>query len=240
MKKIILLNGSPKGEHASSNIILDDFKKLERNNSSNNNECDIEYEKFHIMDLVKNKEEISIVKESIVTSDAVIIAFPLYVDCLPSIVIQFLYEIQNMLNKQHKQSEEKNEKSSEINCKVYTIVNNGFPEGEQNKVACEIVKNFCKSVNIQWGGAVGIGMGGMVSGVKDVPMKAFIKKNYRNALEKIFNSIESGESLKENIYTEFNFPKKMYLSMGTKGWYKRAKLNGIGKERLFARPYKIK
>jgi len=76
--------------------------------------------------------------------------------------------------------------------------------------------------------------------IKDVPMKAFIKKNYRNSLECIFNSIDSGESLKENIYTEFNFPKKMYLAMGSKGWYKSAKLNGISKERLFDRPYEIK
>lgn len=240
MKKIILLNGSPKGEIASSNVILDDFKKIENNKSSNSDECSIEYEKFHIMDLVKNKEKISIVKDSILTSDAAIIAFPLYVDCLPSIVIEFFYELQKMLIREVANGEDKNEKLKEINCKVYAIVNNGFPEGSQNRIACEIVENFCKRVNMQWGGAAGIGMGGMVSGIKDVPMKASIKKNYRNVLENILNSIESGESLKENIYTEFNFPKKMYLDIAAKGWYDSAKCNGISKERLYAKPYEIK
>lgn len=239
MKKILLLNGSPKGVNASSNIILDDFKKIEGNRSLNNDKSEIEYDKFQINDLVKNKGKISIVKKSILTSDAVIIAFPLYVDCLPSIVIEFFYELQKLINEEGTLIPDTSEKTKEIKCKVYAIVNNGFPEGVQNKIACEIVENFCKSINMQWGGAIGIGMGGMVSGIKDVPMKASIKKNYRKALEAVYDSIKCGKNLKENIYTKFNFPKKLYLASGTKGWYKWAKLNGLSKQKLYEKPYEI-
>lgn len=67
------------------------------------------------------------------SSDALIFAFPLYIDSIPSHLLRELLVLEQRGFQEKK-------------TKVYCIINNGFFEGEQNHVAIEQMKLWCESV----------------------------------------------------------------------------------------------
>ena len=111
MNKILLLNSSPKYKDSASEHYLDLLYKHLDHNYL------IEEEQMILKDSVINK---------IKNADIIVIASPLYADSLPSHVIKFLSSVNNL----------------DLNNKLlYLIMNCGFLEGIQNKVAFKIIKN---------------------------------------------------------------------------------------------------
>ena len=143
MKKIVSINGSPKGKKATSFAILNHLnEKIENPNR------DI----YSLLSSKKNGYEKLIDKMQDATD--VLIAFPLYVDSIPALLQDFLEEY-NKAYKNDKISGDKN---------LYVIINCGFPEAEQNMTAMGIMKEFARISGFKWRTGVGIGMGGMGSG----------------------------------------------------------------------------
>lgn len=83
-------------------------------------------------------------------ADAVCLSFPLYVDGLPSHVVEFL-----TLAEEYCQTHSRR-------LRLYAIANNGFIEGRQNRTALQMLEAWCVRAGAVWGGGIGIGGGAML------------------------------------------------------------------------------
>lgn len=82
--------------------------------------------------------------------DAVCLFVPLYVDGLPSHVVEFLNQAESYC------------KSHSCRFRLYALSNNGFVEGKQNRPALHMLQAWCERAGISWGGGSGVGGGVML------------------------------------------------------------------------------
>lgn len=213
MTKISFINGSPRGKNSASKTLIDELCKItsatvkETNHFSLNDRLD--YEK-------------------IVASDAIVIAFPLYVDTLPSSVIEFLETLESFAKNTTKQT------------KVYAIVNCGFFEGIQTKNAIALLENFCLKTGFLWRFGVGIGAGEFMQSTKDIiPINSDIKLDVYNAFIEISDDIINNKlESKENLFISPKFPKSDFMSSADSSWVEAAKTFSVSKEQLYSTPLK--
>ncbi len=224
MKNIVLINASPKiNEPSVSEYLVDAVGS-------------------HIDEAAASKYFISVRQSitrhktqedfaAIAKADAIIITFPLYVFCLPGMLMRFLEDYQQyyMENGQNNSP-----------AKVYAIVNCGFPEPGINLEAVRVIRSFCQHVNMNFRFGIMIGGGGMLLGAKDAPFMKKIMQNLNDAYATIVQDIEN-DDVKEmdNISIAMNFPRRLYLFMGNRGWFAQARKNGLKKKDLYKRPYQI-
>ena len=222
MKNIVLINGSPKiNEESASKYLIETagghindtlFKKTFINIR----------ESFTMSNTYENFEAIS-------NADALIIAFPLYIFCMPGILTRFLEDYY----KYYTESKE-NKKSP----KVYAIVNCGFPEPDINLEAVKVIKSFCSHINANFRFGILIGGGGMVLGAKDAPFMKKTLNSLNNAFSAIVTDIQSNSLNKiDNVSIHVNFPKRLYLFMANKGWGYSIRKKGLQKKDLYRKPY---
>ena len=83
--------------------------------------------------------------------DSLVIVLPVYVDGVPSHVLEFLTEAEKFCKQE--------------NCrfKLYVVSNCGFYEGEQCKNQLAIMRSFCIAAGLEWGAGLGVGAGEMLS-----------------------------------------------------------------------------
>lgn len=112
------------------------------------------------------------------------------------------------------------------------MVNCGFYEGHQNKLALEMMENWCVKARLKWGQGIGIGAGGMLSGLKNVPIGHGPKKNLEKAFNQLTNNILNSSS-EENIFVNANFPRILYKFAAEMGWRQAIKANGLKRKDLF-------
>lgn len=89
--------------------------------------------------------------KQLIDAQTVVFCLPLYVDGVPSHVLNFLKEMEELCRK------------NELHLNVYCIANNGFIEGRQNEPLMQILENFCTRAGLVWGGGIGIGGGVMLN-----------------------------------------------------------------------------
>lgn len=219
MKEIVFINGSPKAKKSGSEYFLE---RIENElNLSNNN---IKISKINIKDRSNKEEDFKLIKDS----DMIVIAFPLYVDTLPSAVIEYLEEFDDWINL-------RGYKVDKI--KLYGVVNCGFYEGEQTKIAIKILKNYCSSLGLKWAGGVGIGAGEFFSGSPNIPWQAKIKENARLALDSIKDSILKEECMKKEVFVTAKLNKRVFLIAGSYGWIYQGVKNGVSIRSLWNKPH---
>lgn len=207
--KISLINGSPKVKYSSSECVLQALKSL----------LPKEHEVMEYHFRMSNLSEFNL--EQIRESDILVFAFPLYVDGIPSHLINCLYQIERFF---------KTKPLREIT--VYAIVNCGFYEGKQNVIALEMIKNWCEKTKLNWGQGIGIGGGGMLPMLAGLPDGKGPKKNLSKALKTIANSIAIGVT-EDDIFISPNFPRFAYKLAAEMGWRKQIKENGLRGKDLF-------
>lgn len=216
--KITLINGSPKVKDSASGLILNELK-IFLNNSEDEAERNISISEYNFR---KNKLDSAVIEE-VVTSDILVFIFPLYVDGVPSHLLSCLVQLEEIL---------KNIK--EKNIKVYALVNSGFYEGEQNKLAIEIIGNWSEKCELKWGQGIGIGAGPLLHSVKDVPEGHGPKKNLGSALTTISKNILNASS-DDNIFISANFPRFAYKFAAEMGWKQAIKANKLKVRDLYIR-----
>lgn len=222
MKNIVLVNASPKiNEPSASKYLIDTLGGYIDEDSANKSFIDVR------QSFTKHKNEENFA--AILKADAIVIAFPLYIFCLPGMLMRFLEDYYQFYVDNGRIAGK---------AKVYAIVNCGFPEPGINLEAVRVIKSFCSHINADFRFGVLIGGGGMLLGAKDAP---FMKKTMRH-LNEAFLAIArdiDGNDLKnmDNISIPVNIPRRFYLFMGDRGWYSQARKNGLKKEDLFRRPY---
>ncbi len=162
-------------------------------------------------------------------ADAIIITFPLYIYCLPGMLMRFLQDYTDFCR-------EAGRKNS--GTRVYAVANCGFAEAWINREAIGVVSSFSRSIDAMFRFGLLIGGGGMLVGTCDAPFM-------RKTMGRISGTfIKMGEDIKnactdqaENILVEAGIPQRLYNFMGNKGWVIAAKSNNLKKKDLFRKPY---
>ena len=189
-----LISGSPKPNNSNSLYFL---KKL----------CsDIDEYKIH---KVKNKKYEEIV-EDIKVSDTLVLAFPLYVDCPTSIMLDFFDYI----------VDEKIKLDDKL---IYVVINCGFREGEQNKTAINVVKMWCNRVGARYGGSIMIGAGEVVGKEKF----KFVSKKALKKLKEFSKCVRGKQKCNDIITTMDLVNNKWYCHMANLSWKKSCKKNKL-------------
>ena len=198
--KIAMINGSPKSKDSTSGYLLAELKGCVAGNAV-------------IREFCMNKPQIDDeTRLELNSCDALVFAYPLYVDGIPSQLLSCLCQIEKMGMENR-------------DIMVFGIVNSGFYEGRQNAVAIEILENWCHKVKLQWGMGVGVGGGGGLSKMKSVPLGKGPKVSLAAALHTLRDHIEN-RTAAENLYVSVDFPRWLYKLAAETGWKQQIKKNG--------------
>lgn len=208
--KIAFINGSPKIKDSASGYILQELKTFLNHDSNTISE-------YYFRNPQLSTDEM----EDLAECNVLVFAFPLYVDGIPSHLLNCLIQLEMFFA---------NIKEKDII--VYSLVNCGFYEGHQNKLAIEMMNNWCAKSGLNWGQAIGIGAGGMLPMLKNVSAGHGPMKNLEKALKQLSNNILKCTS-EENIFITANFPRFLYKFAAEIGWRKLIKSNGLKTKDLF-------
>lgn len=199
--KIGFINASPKGPSSTTKEIM--------------NRVIPYFKEFDIEDIsLETKREL---KEECFKANscaAILIVTPLYLDGLPSSLLQFMSEMEY---RHHKND-----------IPVGVVVHGEFYEGEQAKSALHIVQNWCKKCQMKY--IMGIGFGGNGT---NLPEKT--TRNLQGALAVNAMGLK-GRSSKEDQYLHIQTPKLFYKSSMDSKWKKEIKENGLATRDLEAKP----
>ena len=204
--KIGIINGSPRGGKSNSEILIKYLCSLLEGHKIN---------KYYSFYWKMNSE----IKSEIYNADVLIFAFPLYVDSIPSHLLDTIVKFGE-------------EKIINSKTKIYCIVNNGFFEGKQNQLAILQMKNWCEKIGAEWGQGVGIGAGEILSYLEKVPLGKGPLKNLGKVLEQFTNNIKTLKSGNE-IYVNPNWSRLLYWTQGTVSWIIKSRKNGLKIRDLF-------
>jgi hypothetical protein len=204
--KISIINGSPKAVKSNSEILGNYLLSLLKEN---------EIKKYYSISFKLNDK----IKSEIYNSDVLVFLFPLYVDGLPSNLLKLLVELEK-------------EKVVNPETSVYCVVNNGFYEGKQNRLAILQMKNWCEKVKAKWGQGIGIGAGELLPYLKKYTLGQGPLKNLENALTKFSSNILTLKSEKD-IYINPNWLRSLYFLQGSISWILKARKNNLRIRELF-------
>ncbi|MEQ8197815.1 MAG: hypothetical protein ABRQ27_07405 [Clostridiaceae bacterium] len=207
MRRIALINGSPKMKNSASACILEVLKKY----LDNDNIAEYNLRLPQTQDI-----------EEICEREILVFAFPLYVDGVPSNLLNCLYQLEQHLKNKHAETV------------VYAIANCGFYEGKQSSIALDMMENWCIKSNVRWGQGIGIGGGGMMPMLNGKSAEKGPMKNTAAALKELANHIQEEKSA-ENLYVSPNFPRILYKMAAEMGWRQQIRANGLKRKDLFLR-----
>jgi len=204
--KISIINGSPKVGKSNSEILGKYILSLLKDN---------EIKKYYSISVRLNDK----IKNEIHSSDILIFLFPLYVDGIPSNLLKLLVEFEK-------------EKVIKSETKIYCIVNNGFYEGKQNRLAILQMKNWCEKVKARWGQGIGVGAGELLPHLKKYPLGQGPLKNLGKVLDKFSANILTLKS-DEDIYINPNWLRSLYFFQGSISWILKGRKNNLRVRELF-------
>ncbi len=228
--KALAVNGSPKGESSNSNEILGMLRAA------------IPNAEWETLSSIREWRKPGSAEESLLASDAVVIAFPLYVDGIPSSLMALLERFAAALAAERDSAARGYPGSSGPprgavkTRRLYGAANCGFYEGAQNSVALELLSHFAGANGLTWCGGIGIGTGEMIARMKTVPPQASIRRPVTEAVARLARAVAAGESLEENLFVQHRFPRWLFKLMGEAGWRRWLRSNGGRTRDLHARP----
>ena len=209
MKKLLILNASPKKRKSQSERYTAELLK-------HLDEEQYEIDKVYLYELNYSKY----LFEQIAGSDIVILVTPLYVDCLPTKVLELFDDMERFTR----------ETFYEKTPRFYLIINCGFMEHSQNDTAIEITQRFCKAAGYRFYQAVSIGSGAMILDSKQKPL-------VERAMYLLSRTIEGREPLTDVIALNVKMPKFLFMSKSNNLWIQVGKKRGFTKKDLAARYY---
>jgi hypothetical protein len=203
---IVMIQGSPKKADGATVQILDYLQTALKD----------QHEVLRIHALRDASASVATVAEA----GALVVAFPLYVDGLPSHLLSFL---EGLL------AERPALKAKTL---LYCVVQNGFIEPEQNRLAIAMTKAFCQQAGLTFGQALAIG-GGPVIGA--VPLGKGPLARVGRALDDLAATIAAGESAQDRFVAP-PFPRFLYILIAHISWRVQAKQAGLRSRQLRSRP----
>jgi hypothetical protein len=161
-------------------------------------------------------------------ADVLVIAFPLYVDSLPYLVIRAMEHIAR-----HRQA--RGEGKSQ---RLVSIANCGFPEAHQNDTALAICRQFAREAGFEWAGGLALGGGEAING-KSLSQVKGMARNVIKSLDLTADALAEGQMVPQEAVGAMATPITpawAYALLGGMGWKRRAKKHGAQKK-LRDRPY---
>lgn len=224
MKNIILIDASPKINEKSVSMYL--IEKAAGH-------IDEKFAKKTFINIRQSftKHKIQEDYKMLFKADAIIIAFPLYIFCMPGILMRFLQDYYQFWLESKKNS---------ATPKVYAMVNCGFPEPEINLEAVRVIRSFCRHINAHFRFGIMIGCGGMLIGAEGKPIIRKVVQKLSNALAIMYKDIQSNdfERIDNVSIPAIPFPSRIFLFIMNKfGWASMARKNGLKKRDLYRKPY---
>jgi len=220
-KRVLLLVGSAKLNRSTSEVlgayILD---KL--------GEKGFESETMFAHKILKSDTAKDEMLSSVSKSDLIILAFPLYVDCLPYSVISMLEQIAK-----NRQTNSDLKKQS-----LLCIVNCGFPEAHQNDTAIAICRQFARETDFDWAGGLALGAGEVIAGQSLSKVKR-LSRNVIKSLDLAAEALADNKPVSQkaiDLIAKPLIPKWLYLIVGDSRWKRESKEHGVRKT-ILARPY---
>ncbi len=138
-----------------------------------------------------------------------LLVFPLYADGIPVPLLLFLKEWE--------------QNGFKGNPTVSILINCGFLEPEQNDVAIDMVKLFCRKNGLTFGSVLKIGSG---EAILQTPFRWLVERKIR----RLASSIEKGIPLVQQVTMPLT--KNMFLKASEKYWESYGKKNGITRDEM--------
>ena len=218
--ELVIFNGSPRYKKSNSAILTDHF--LKGFNRINSSVVPVYY--------LANKSQRDSSAEIFNLANTVIVFFPLYTDCMPGIVKEFI----EIVAHQSKGIESK---------KIGFVVQSGFPESIHSSFLEKYLKKLAIRLNCEYLGTV---LKGGVEGIQIMP--APMTKKLFNQFEMLGEYFGQNETFDQKIMNElrkpytftrlhvwvFNFLSRIGLTNFY--WNSNLKKNGAYENR-FAKPY---
>lgn len=215
MNNICMINGSPRGINSNSFFLL---KKIADKLKGYNN--------YWINVVELESESIKIIQR-IIFSDIIIFAFPLYVYCVPGLLMQFLQCYYNYY---------KNSKFQNKKVKVYLIINCAF----ENPVVCSevirVMNCFCNKVNYTLRMTASIGNSGVLNLVKENSKLEHILSEVNDIMDYFVSDINANSEKTSICKYSVSLLKGTVLNKGKAGWIKIAEKNGLSEKDLYNKP----
>lgn len=155
-------------------------------------------------------------------ADIIVLAFPLYVDSLPSPLVRALE-----LLAEHRRGMERPPRQ-----RLMAVSNCGFPEARHNDTALAQCRIFCRDASIEWIGGLGLGGGGMIGGLP-LAKRGRAVRNIFTSLELSANALATDMPLPQeaaSLMARPLVPVWLYLLVGHSGWRRQARKFGALKK----------
>lgn len=206
--RFAMINGSPKMKNSATEIILNMIK----DGMQGMDLCvpvDVYWD-------TKGVKEESL--EEVASCDTLVLAFPLYVDCIPSHVVRWMKAFEQYVK----------ENKTEKKYRVFAVVNCGFYEAKHNLQAIEVVRNWSQHLDAVFCSGLAIGAGGMIVGVYEKfkcngPLKPINEKARELTAKIIYEPYQNGDV----VMVQPAFPSPLYLAASHGMWKSEAKKNGL-------------
>lgn len=201
MKKIVLVNGSPKIQSIFSGYLIDKLSN-----------------KLKGMHLILNisirgrsfsrEEKYEIINQS----DLVILVVPVYSKALPSIVLEFLDGLEDYMKI----------KGTDKEKKLYCISHASALVGIENYNSLEVIKIFSeKAKGIEYYGGMGVGGGAYLNINRDTGWERKNNRDTREKLKSFIDIVNEEEKINENLYSNIKMNKIIYGIKSNLNWMKK-------------------
>jgi hypothetical protein len=174
-------------------------------------------------------------------ADLLLLAFPLYIDSLPFLMMRLL-EVMAEHFSTHPQSSPK---------RLFAISNNGFPEAHHNALALAICQRFAIDTGMIWLGGLALGAGEALLG--GLPLEGSQRagrppvKHVIQALDRASAALAEGQMVPPEAaklmaktpipWMPLSLWRWLFIKGAKQHWRQGAAINQVGEEELLARPY---
>jgi len=219
-RKALLLVGSPKGKASASFAIGSYlFRKLAAGG--------IATEEMTVAEALRSPDGRARFLEAMDSAPLIVVSFPLYVDQLPSPLIEALGHVA-----------ERRKGKLPTGQMIAAVVQCGFPESHQNRPALDIMRRFAAEAGYTWVGGLAMGMGGAM-GRKPLEKAGGMARNAVKALDLAASALLAGKAIPKEAVALMGkplMPKWLYLVAANYGMKSEAKKHGARKA-MYAAPY---
>ena len=139
-----------------------------------------------------------------------LLGYPLYVDALPSGLVDLLVQWRG---------------SVAPGTRVYALANMGFFEPEQILPTFSVIESFCAAAGAHWMGGVAVGGGGMTLPTAGTPRMGMLRRPVSEALDRLIAAIRSGTAAGEDLVRPA-VPRGAYRLAAEAQWRRMARESG--------------